>query len=127
MQPTIEPQSRVINVEDEANNVGVDSSPNSGALVLKEKDLAALSGDPAVLEQQLQAMAGPSIGPNGGQICIDGFTGGKLPPKASIREVRFNSNPLALLCRVPRPRGFGLFGVARTYNRKVDIQRRFTF
>ena len=32
VQPTIEPQARVINVEDEANNVGVDSSPNSGAL-----------------------------------------------------------------------------------------------
>ena len=38
-------------------------------------------------------MAGPSAGPNGGQIFIDGFTGGRMPPKESIREVRINQNP----------------------------------
>ncbi len=31
----------------------------------------------------------------GGQIYIDGFTDGRLPPKSSIREVRINSNPLS--------------------------------
>ena len=40
-------------------------------------------------------MAGPGAGPNGGQIYIDGFTGGNLPPKSSIREVRINSNPFS--------------------------------
>src|SRR5438132_5283498 len=40
-------------------------------------------------------MAGPGIGPNGGQIYIDGFTGGSAPPKSSIREVRINSNPFS--------------------------------
>jgi hypothetical protein len=43
----------------------------------------------------LQALAGPSAGPNGGQIYIDGFTGGTLPPKASIREIRINQNPFS--------------------------------
>ncbi|MFN2532670.1 MAG: TonB-dependent receptor domain-containing protein, partial [Pyrinomonadaceae bacterium] len=33
--------------------------------------------------------------PNGGQIFIDGFTGGRLPPRASIREIRINSNPFS--------------------------------
>src|SRR5207302_421056 len=32
---------------------------------------------------------------NGGQIYIDGFTGGQLPPKASIREIRINQNPFS--------------------------------
>jgi len=43
----------------------------------------------------LQALAGPSAGPSGGQIFIDGFSGGELPPKESIREIRINSNPFA--------------------------------
>src|SRR5208282_930128 len=34
-------------------------------------------------------------GPNGGQIYVDGFSGGELPPKESIREIRINSNPFA--------------------------------
>jgi outer membrane receptor for ferrienterochelin and colicin len=54
-----------------------------------------LSDDPDELESQLQALAGPSAGPNGGQIYIDGFTAGQLPPKASIREIRINQNPFS--------------------------------
>ena len=43
----------------------------------------------------LQALAGPGAGPNGGQIYIDGFSGGQLPPKESIREIRINQNPFS--------------------------------
>jgi hypothetical protein len=43
----------------------------------------------------LNALAGPAAGPNGGQIYIDGFTGGQLPPKSSIREIRINQNPFS--------------------------------
>ena len=96
-QLTIEAASQVLNVEDEANRVGVSTDPNSngGALVLGQKELQALSDDPDELSQQLQAMAGPGAGPEGGQIYIDGFTGGNLPPKSSIREIRINSNPFS--------------------------------
>jgi hypothetical protein len=96
-QLTIEATSQVVNVEDEANRVLVSTDPNSngGALVLGQKELQALSDDPDELAQQLQAMAGPGAGPEGGQIYIDGFTGGNLPPKSSIREVRINSNPFS--------------------------------
>ena len=52
-----------------------------------------LPDDPDALASAVQAMAGPSAGPNGGQIFIDGFTGGRMPPKESIREVRINQNP----------------------------------
>ncbi|MEO7142138.1 MAG: carboxypeptidase regulatory-like domain-containing protein, partial [Bryobacteraceae bacterium] len=93
VQLTIQAETQVVNVEDAVNSVSTEPSSNGSALVLKEKELAALSDDPDELQQQLQAMAGPSAGPNGGQIYIDGFTGGNLPPKSSIREVRINSNP----------------------------------
>ena len=33
--------------------------------------------------------------PNDTQIYIDGFAGGVLPPKASIREIRINQNPFS--------------------------------
>lgn len=75
----------------------VDTQPssNAGAIVLKGDDLDALSDNPDDLESDLQALAGPSVGPNGGQIYIDGFSGGQLPPKASIREIRINQNPFS--------------------------------
>ena len=68
---------------------------NASSLVLSGKDLDALSDDPDELQSELQALAGPSAGPNGGQIYIDGFTGGQLPPKSSIREIRINQNPFS--------------------------------
>ena len=63
--------------------------------MIKGKDLEALSDDPDELQSELEALAGPSAGPNGGQIYIDGFTGGQLPPKSSIREIRVNQNPFS--------------------------------
>ena len=77
------------------DEVSTDPSQNADATVLKEKDLEALPDDPDDLAAALQALAGPSAGPNGGQIYIDGFTGGNLPPKEAIREIRINSNPFS--------------------------------
>ncbi|HEX5708107.1 MAG TPA: carboxypeptidase regulatory-like domain-containing protein [Pyrinomonadaceae bacterium] len=65
------------------------------ALVLREKDIEALPDDPDELAAALQALAGPAAGPNGGQITIDGFEGGRIPPRDSIREIRINDNPIA--------------------------------
>ncbi|MEO8648222.1 MAG: TonB-dependent receptor [Acidobacteriota bacterium] len=79
----------------ESAGVSTDPANNASATVLKEKDLEALPDDPDELEAALQALAGPSAGPNGGQIYIDGFTGGQLPPKDSIREIRINNNPFS--------------------------------
>jgi hypothetical protein len=77
------------------SGVSTDPSNNASATVLKEKDLEALPDDPDELEAALQALAGPAAGPNGGQIYIDGFTGGQLPPKDAIREIRINQNPFS--------------------------------
>lgn len=77
------------------DQIGTDPDANVGATVLKEKDLEALPDDPDELAAALQALAGPSAGPNGGQIYIDGFTGGNMPPKEAIREIRINQNPFS--------------------------------
>jgi Carboxypeptidase regulatory-like domain len=75
--------------------VGLSPSENANAIVIQGKDLDALSDDPDELQSELEALAGPSAGPNGGQIYIDGFTGGQIPPKSSIREIRINQNPFS--------------------------------
>ncbi len=84
-----------VEVTDETNQVNTEAGGNVSAIVLKGKDLDALSDDPDELQSELQALAGPSAGPNGGQIYIDGFSGGQLPPKSAIREIRINQNPFS--------------------------------
>jgi hypothetical protein len=91
----IEVAEQSVTVTDESPSVNVEAGGNASALVLKGKDLDALSDDPDELSNELQALAGPSAGPNGGQIYIDGFTGGQLPPKSAIREIRINQNPFS--------------------------------
>src|ERR1700682_3178304 len=92
---SIQVQKEEVQVSDSTTKLGIDSSSNAGSIVLKGQDLEALSDDPDELQSELQALAGPSAGPNGGEIYIDGFTGGQLPPKASIREIRVNQNPFS--------------------------------
>jgi hypothetical protein len=93
MAMVVEQQSVV--VTDDTPSVNVEAGENSNSIVLKDKDLDALSDDPDELSNELTALAGPSAGPNGGQIYIDGFTGGTLPPKSAIREIRINRNPFS--------------------------------
>ncbi len=88
-------ETQQVTVQGESEHVSVSASSNVSAVVLKGEDLKALSDDPDELQDELQALAGPAAGPNGGQIYIDGFTGGQLPPKSSILEVRVNQNPFS--------------------------------
>jgi hypothetical protein len=88
-------QTQVITVNSDSVQLSVDPDSNASATVLTGKDLDALSDDPDELSDELTALAGPSAGPNGGQIYVDGFTGGQLPPKSSIREIRINQNPFS--------------------------------
>ena len=85
-------EKQVITVTEE-QGLNTDPQNNADAVVLKGQDLDVLPDDPDALASAVTAMAGPSAGPNGGQIFIDGFTGGRMPPKESIREVRINQNP----------------------------------
>jgi hypothetical protein len=54
--------------------------------VLSKDQIEALPDDPDEMEKMLKEMAGP-----GATIRVDGFRGGKLPPKSQIRSIRFSS------------------------------------
>lgn len=60
---------------------------NGFTQTLTADEIDALSDDPDEMAEQLAQMAGP-----GAQIFVDGFRGGRLPPKDQIQQVRFNSN-----------------------------------
>ena len=92
---SIEEQKQRVVVTDNPAQLDVAPANNASAIVISGKDLDALSDDPDELQAELEALAGPSAGPNGGQIYIDGFTAGQLPPKSSIREIRINQNPFS--------------------------------
>jgi hypothetical protein len=84
-----------VTVSGETTQVSVAPQENATSLVIKGDDLQSLSDDPDELQSELEALAGPSAGPNGGQIYVDGFTAGQLPPKADILEIRINHNPFS--------------------------------
>ncbi len=89
---TIEEQKVTVAAE---TPISTDAINNANQTLITGKDLDALPDDPDELAAALQALAGPSVGPNGGQIFIDGFSGGRMPPKDSIREIRINQNPFS--------------------------------
>jgi hypothetical protein len=67
-----------------------DPRGNAFSNVLTEDQIAALPDDPDEFEQALRSMAPP-----GAPIRVNGFRGGKLPPKSQIRQIRFRMNPYA--------------------------------
>jgi hypothetical protein len=75
--------------------VGTTPEANADALVLRGTQLDVLPDDSDDLASALAALAGPAAGPNGGEIFVDGFSGARIPPKSSIREVRVNQNPFS--------------------------------
>ncbi len=96
IQLSVEAEKQEVRVAADAGPaVTVQPDDNATAIVMKGADLDALPDDPDDLASALQALAGAGAGPNGGQIYIDGFSGGQLPPKESIREIRINQNPFS--------------------------------
>ncbi|MDE3200759.1 MAG: carboxypeptidase regulatory-like domain-containing protein [Acidobacteriota bacterium] len=95
VEMAIEVTAQNVVVSDDTPEVSIEGGSNASSVVIKGDALNALSDDPDELSNELSALAGPSAGPNGGQIYIDGFTGGQLPPKSAIREIRINQNPFS--------------------------------
>ena len=100
----LQEQQQQVNVRADTVQLSVDPESNQSATVISGDALNALSDDPDELQAELTALAGPAMGPNGGQIYIDGFTGGQLPPKSSILAIRINQNPFS--AQYDRP-GYG--------------------
>ena len=86
-----------VTVNETTVELSVDPAQQASTQVMQSDDLEALSDDPDELVTDLQALAGPAAGPNGGQVFIDGFTAGDgtLPNKNAIREIRVNQNPFS--------------------------------
>jgi Carboxypeptidase regulatory-like domain len=61
----------------------VDPRGSAFSTVLTREQIEALPDDPDEMEDALKAMAPP-----GATIRVDGFTGGRLPPKSQIRSIR---------------------------------------
>src|SRR5579859_1855019 len=61
-------EKQQVTVESEGQELSVNPENNVGAVVLKGEALKALSDDPDDLQTELQELAGPAAGPNGGQI-----------------------------------------------------------
>ena len=79
-----------VDVEDEAQVKNTNPNGPSFSNVLTAEQIAQLPDDPEEFENAINQLAGP-----GAQIRVNGFRGGKLPPKSQIREIRFRMNPYA--------------------------------
>jgi len=85
------PAQEEVLVESDSSSLSLSPEENAGATVLGEVELEGLPDDPDELLMALQAMAGGDEG----QVYIDGFSGGRMPPPSAIREVRINRNPFS--------------------------------
>jgi len=93
LKVAIAEQSVTVNSE---QPLSVEAGGNANQTVVAGKDLDILPDNPDELAAALQALAGPPVGPaTGGDIYVDGFSNGTVPPKSSIREIRINQNPFA--------------------------------
>jgi len=89
----------VLAIEKVAESVAVGRDPSTAASdprsdrfsnVLSKDQIEALPDDPDEMEKVLKEMAGP-----GAVMRVDGFRGGKLPPKSQIRSIRFSTATFA--------------------------------
>lgn len=86
----IDPIKVDVDVADEAQVRNTNPNGPSFTNVLTAEQIAQLPDDPDEFENAINQLAGP-----GAQIRVNGFRGGKLPPKSQIREIRFRLNPYA--------------------------------
>ncbi len=68
------------------------AADNKNAMIFDEQRLAQLSDNDATFQQQLNLLAGADP-THPAEILVDGFSGGRVPPKNSIRQIRINQNP----------------------------------
>ena len=99
----IDPIKVDVEVADEAQVRNTNPNGPAFSNVMTAEQIAQLPDDPDEFENAINQLAGP-----GAQIRVNGFRGGKLPPKSQIREIRFRLNPYAA---ENHDAGFGLVDV----------------
>ena len=72
-----------VTVARDKQSASLDPRGSAFSTVLTREQIAMLPDDPDEMEAVLKAMAPP-----GATIRVDGFTGGRLPPKSQIRSIR---------------------------------------
>lgn len=83
-------------VKAEENGVSLEPDQNLDATVLGEEFIEMLPDNEEDLREYLLALAGPAAGAQGGaEIYLNGFRGGRLPPREAILQIRINQNPFA--------------------------------
>jgi hypothetical protein len=82
----IEKIAQSVSVGRDATTAASDPRSDRFSNVLSRDQIDALPDDPDEMEKVLKEMAGP-----GAVMRVDGFRGGKLPPKSQIRNIRFSS------------------------------------
>jgi Carboxypeptidase regulatory-like domain len=92
-----------VEVSEEARVRNTDPNGPAFSNVLTADQIAQLPDDPDEFENVIRQLAGP-----GAQMRVNGFRGGKLPPKSQIREIRFRMNPFAA---ENHEAGFGLIDI----------------
>lgn len=96
---SIDVAAEVVSVNPFAGNADRTNSINFSG-----DQLQVLSDDPAVLQQELIAMAGGGAGMLAPQFYVDGFSNGRIPPKSAIRAIHINNDPYSAVYDRP---GFG--------------------
>ena len=86
----IEEQMQQVDVSD-SNAMDTDPNENGDQITLKGTDIANLPLQSDQLLQELQGLAGG----NSPEVYLNGFSGGSLPPRDTIREIRINQNPFS--------------------------------
>jgi carboxypeptidase family protein/TonB-dependent receptor-like protein len=82
------------------DGVSVEPDQNMTATVLGEEFIRNLPDNEDDLRDYLQALAGPAAGAasggqSGAEILVDGFSGGRLPPREAIQQIRINNSPFS--------------------------------
>lgn len=85
-----------VEVTETRNELSIDPDSSLNTTVLGRDFIDALPDDEEELAAYLQQIAGSRGGAGGGGgFVIDGFTGGRIPPKDQIQEIRINNSPFS--------------------------------
>jgi hypothetical protein len=82
--------AETVQVGRDARERASDPRGDAFATVLGQQQIDELPDDPDEMEQALRDMAGP-----GAVLRVNGFRGGRLPPKSQIQQIRFRRNMFA--------------------------------
>src|SRR5437016_1950707 len=85
-----------VEVTETRNEISIDPDSSLQTTVLGKDFIEALPDNEDELTQYLQEIAGSRGGAGGNAtFVIDGFTGGRVPPKDQMQEIRISNNPFS--------------------------------